>query len=191
MDIPKFYPGISLYVSQILDINGLRKDFRQRRRHLFLKMEVLKTNTDIVAGRRIANYHFGSQTEATTLHHLNSDVDTLYSFIDFDVKQTAEEWMMTRGDQRYRRYQLVINTDNSPPGYVRLQVSWRYVIVRVKSGIFGQTAIFGQTPCLFHSSVIGIKNKLTKQTVKILMRRLIRSRLIWILTVCICVSELI
>ena len=40
---------------------------------------------------------------------------------------------------------------------------------RVKSGIFGQTAKFGQRPCLFHISNIGIKNKLTKQTVKILI----------------------
>ena len=60
---------------------------------------------------------------------------------------------------------------------------------RVKSGIFGQTAKFGQRPCLFHISNIGLKNKLTKQIVKNLMRRLIRSRLIWIYTVCKCVSE--
>ena len=60
---------------------------------------------------------------------------------------------------------------------------------RIKSGIFGQTAKFGQRPCLFDISNIGIKNKLTKQTVKILMRRLIRSGLIWIYTVCKCVSE--
>ena len=40
---------------------------------------------------------------------------------------------------------------------------------RVKSGIFGQTAKFGQRPCLFHILNIGIKNKLTNQTVKILM----------------------
>ena len=33
----------------------------------------------------------------------------------------------------------------------------------VKSGIFGQTAKFGQPPCLFHGSIIGIKHKLTKQ----------------------------
>ena len=46
---------------------------------------------------------------------------------------------------------------------------------RVKSGYFGQTAKFGQRPCSFHISNIGIKNKLTKQAVKILMR-LIRSR---------------
>ena len=59
--------------------------------------------------------------------------------------------------------------------------------VRVKSGIFGQTAKFGQPPCLFHSLVIGIKNELTKQTVIIQMRRM--SRLIWISTVCKCVSE--
>ena len=60
---------------------------------------------------------------------------------------------------------------------------------RVKLGIFGQTAKFGQQHCLFHISNIGIKNKSTKQTVKILMRRLIRSRLIRIYTVCKCVSE--
>ena len=35
--------------------------------------------------------------------------------------------------------------------------------IRVKSGIFGQTAKFGQPPCMFHSSMIGIKNKLSKQ----------------------------
>ena len=54
----------------------------------------------------------------------------------------------------------------------------RYVLVvssRVKSGIFGQTAKLGQPPCFFHSSVIGIKNKLTKQLLKILMRQLIRA----------------
>ena len=62
--------------------------------------------------------------------------------------------------------------------------------IRVKSGICGQTAKFGQPPCLFHSSIIGTKNKLTKQIVEILMRRLIRSRLIWISTVCKRVSEL-
>ena len=61
--------------------------------------------------------------------------------------------------------------------------------IRVKSGIIGQTAKFGQPSCLFHSSVIEIKNKLAKQTVKTLMRRLIRSRLIWITNVCKCVSE--
>ena len=44
---------------------------------------------------------------------------------------------------------------------------------RVKSGIFGQTAKFGQRPCLFHISNIGMKNRLNKQTVKIVMRRLI------------------
>ena len=43
---------------------------------------------------------------------------------------------------------------------------------RVQSGKFGRSAKFGQRPCLFHILMIGIKNKLTQQTVKILMRRL-------------------
>ena len=72
------------------------------------------------------------------------------------------------------------------------QIKWVTLFIdetsRVKSGIFGQTAKFGQPLCLFYSSIIGIKNKLTKQTVKILMRRLIRSRLIWISIVCKCGS---
>ena len=32
-----------------------------------------------------------------------------------------------------------------------------YIYLRVMSDIFGQTAKFGQPPCLFHSPVIGIK----------------------------------
>ena len=39
-------------------------------------------------------------------------------------------------------------------------------MIRVKSGISEQTAIFGQRPCLLHISNVGMKNKLTKQTVK-------------------------
>ena len=127
MEIPTFYPSLSTYISHILDINGLRKDLRQKRRQLFLRMEVLKTNTDIMSGKRIANYHFGSQTEATTIHHFGSDVDTLYSFIDFDVKQSIGEWQMASGDQSYRKYKLVINTDHSPPGYARLQVCTQHI----------------------------------------------------------------
>ena len=60
---------------------------------------------------------------------------------------------------------------------------------RVNSGMVEQTATFEQRSCFFHTSVIGRINKLTKQTVTILMRRLIRSCLIWISTVCECVSE--
>ena len=60
---------------------------------------------------------------------------------------------------------------------------------RVKSGKFGRSAKFGKPLSLYYSSIIEIKNKFTKQTVKILMRRLIRSRLILIYTVCTCVSE--
>ena len=41
---------------------------------------------------------------------------------------------------------------------------------RVKSGKFGRSTKFGQRPCLFHILTTGIK-KITKQTVKILMRR--------------------
>ena len=52
------------------------------------------------------------------------------------------------------------------------------------SGIFGQTAKFGQRPSLFHISNIGIKSKLTKQTVKILMRRAVSSGFTLFANVC-------
>ena len=54
----------------------------------------------------------------------------------------------------------------------------------VNSGIFGQTAKFGQRPFLFHISNIGIKNLSTKQTVKILMRRLMSSGFTLFANVC-------
>ena len=85
--------------------------------------------------------------------------------------------------------EVMLNTLHVNYAGVAVAVSPPCLILRVKSGIFGQTAKFGQPPCLFHSSVIGIENKLTKQTVKLLMRRLIRGRFIWISTVGKCVSE--
>ena len=38
-----------------------------------------------------------------------------------------------------------------------LTATQRFSFSRIKSGIFGQTAKFGQPPCLFYSSIIGIK----------------------------------
>ena len=64
-----------------------------------------------------------------------------------------------------------------------------FTIFRVKSGKFGRSAKFGQRLWLFHILIFGIKNQLSKQTMKIQMRRLTRSRLIWISSVCKCVSE--
>ena len=94
---------------------------------------------------------------------------------DYSIQALKVSWWYT--------YKMLRNS-NSNLSYSNLGRGYR-----LKSGIFGHTAKFGQPPCLFHSSAIGIKNKLTKQTVKILMRRLIRSRLIWISTVCKWLSE--
>ena len=54
-------------------------------------------------------------------------------------------------------------------GFICKVCEVRTFVSRVKSGIFRQTAKFGRSPCLFHSSIIGIKNKFPKQTVKIPM----------------------
>ena len=62
-------------------------------------------------------------------------------------------------------------------------------IIRVKSGLFRQTAKLAQRPLFVSYFKYLIKNKLTKQTVNVLLRLLLRSRLIWIYTVCKCVSE--
>ena len=62
-------------------------------------------------------------------------------------------------------------------------------MIRVKSGIFGQIIKFGQRPCFIQILIIRMKRKLTKQTVKILMRRLFKNRHIFIFTVCKCMPE--
>ena len=56
--------------------------------------------------------------------------------------------------------------DNKRYKYICYPVS----AVWVKSGKFGWTAKFRQPACLFHILIIGIKNKLTKQPMKILSR---------------------
>ena len=105
------------------------------------------------------------------------------SILFYDAQRSGRLWgnnsIPWRGDSAV----------NDNDGGHDLSGGWYDGMYRVKSGIFGQTAKFGQWPCLFHVSNIGIKHEFTKQTVKILMRRLIRSRLIWIYTVCKCVSE--
>ena len=65
----------------------------------------------------------------------------------------------------------------------------RLFICVLRSCKFGWSDKFGQLLCLFHILIIRIKTKLTKQTLQILMRRLIKSRPILISTVCKCMSE--
>ena len=69
--------------------------------------------------------------------------------------------------------------------YIYKRTVYNMVYYRVQIYTKVKSGKFGQRPCL----IIGITNKLTKQTVKILMIRLIRSRLIWNSTVCKCMSE--
>ena len=74
-----------------------------------------------------------------------------------------------------------------------LKKNWTWLLRtsnnRVKSGNFGHQV---NSATLFVSYFKDWnKKKITKQTVKILMRRLIKSRLIWVSTFCKCMSKLI
>ena len=60
---------------------------------------------------------------------------------------------------------------------------------RVKSGNLGHQVNSDSDLVCFIFQLLECKNKLTKQTVKILMRRLVRSCLVWISSVCKCMSE--
>ena len=63
-------------------------------------------------------------------------------------------------------------------------------LIRVKSGNFGHQINSDSDLVSFIVDYWNEKNKLTKITVKSLMRRLLMSRLIWISTVCKGMSEL-
>ena len=97
-------------------------------------------------------------------------------------------------------YSYTRGSDIRPYGLLCLdQGRYKIYTSMVKLGKFGHSSIFRQPHCFFHFLIIGIKIKLTKQTVKILMRQLIKSCLIWIFTVksrligiftgCKCMSE--
>ena len=78
---------------------------------------------------------------------------------------------------------------NAPSLSLRAQIAM--LVGYQKSGKFEQLAKFRQRPWILYFWNICIKVKLTKQTVKILMKRLLLSRLIWIVTVCKRMSEFI
>ena len=76
------------------------------------------------------------------------------------------------------------------PGLINFGVfKVRYVLFRVKSGNFRHQVNSDSdlVCCIFY--YWNKRNKLIKQIVKMQMRRLIRSRLIWISTFCKCMSE--
>ena len=102
---------------------------------------------------------------------------------------------LSRGNSRCSRndhgfFFFCTNDHNLPNCREKMKTlrSLRVNIVRdVQTDI--HTIKFGHRPFSFHILIIEIKNKLNKQTVITLMRRLIKSIFIWIFTVCKCMSE--
>ncbi|KAH3808334.1 uncharacterized protein LOC127834376 isoform X2 [Dreissena polymorpha] len=79
MLIQEHFPALSIRLSDLLDEIGAGKCTVMERRKTYLRREKMK----IISGKLLRDafttfFHFGSQSEGTTIPGLNSDIDALY-----------------------------------------------------------------------------------------------------------------
>ena len=112
---PAYFPAVSLHLSRTLDEIGLNTLTVKRRRDTYLYIERLGDTFDNLNGKgHISIFHFGSQTEGTTTPGLDSDIDTLICYEDFNVIESWAQWQPNKVNY------LMLQDDTSP-GYCRLQ----------------------------------------------------------------------
>ncbi|KAL3857258.1 hypothetical protein ACJMK2_011949 [Sinanodonta woodiana] len=123
MNIPEYYEDVSIRLTEILDASGLGEDLRWWRINTWLQIEEL----DQLFFRMMTNTNwrmccFGSQAEATTTHGLSSDVDRVCVNSFVTILGDLQFWELNPHTQQTF---LMVTDDNTPPGYVKLQLVQR------------------------------------------------------------------
>ncbi|KAL3857802.1 hypothetical protein ACJMK2_012437 [Sinanodonta woodiana] len=108
-NIPDYYKEVSLRLNVVLDTIGLREDIRWKRINMLVQSEE-SWSFRFAHG----SHFFGSQSEATTTHGLQSDLDHVLH-LGITAVQDVENWEL------HENGVLVVNDENTPPGFVKLQ----------------------------------------------------------------------
>ncbi|KAL3857527.1 hypothetical protein ACJMK2_012187 [Sinanodonta woodiana] len=109
LNIPEYYKEVSLRLNRVLDTVGLGEDIRWQKINIWIQTQ--KMQSVIFGDPRL----LGSQVEATTTPRLQSDIDVIVP-MSFTVIQNLESWVPENVNL------LVVSDENTPPGYVKLQV---------------------------------------------------------------------
>ena len=109
---------MSVWLSQVLDDVGVSEKMIVMRRRTYLQGEAIYTISNPLMDIKETSYHFGSMTEGTTTIGMGSDLDTL------DCQHSVQV-ILDYGDWKKKdstTYVLMVNDENSPPGYCSLQM---------------------------------------------------------------------
>ncbi|KAH3740037.1 hypothetical protein DPMN_046732 [Dreissena polymorpha] len=96
-------------MSKVLDDIGAGKDTVMERRKTFLERECMHDIDHKLWGRDVNCFHFGSQSEGTTIPGLHSDIDLLFSDNDVSIMRVWGDW--EAGIWNY----MMLQDDITPP----------------------------------------------------------------------------
>ncbi|XP_052237732.1 uncharacterized protein LOC127849050 [Dreissena polymorpha] len=116
MQIPEHFTELSIRMSEALDDSGADKKTVMERRRTFLLREHIEQITCQLRGMDFECFHFGSQSEGTTTPGLQSDIDALASYNQFNIMTVWEDWKASMVNL------LMLRDDTIPPQQYLLQV---------------------------------------------------------------------
>ncbi|KAH3815884.1 hypothetical protein DPMN_144420 [Dreissena polymorpha] len=103
-------------MSELLDDSGAGKDTVIERRRTYVWKERMEMLNNQLLGTNMNCFHFGSQSEGTTIPGLQSDVDFLTSYNNDNIMTVVEDWKA--GMRNY----LMLHGDSTDPQQYLLQV---------------------------------------------------------------------
>ncbi|KAH3740047.1 uncharacterized protein LOC127851441 isoform X1 [Dreissena polymorpha] len=116
MQNPEHFTAMSIWLSKVLDDIGAGKETVMERKKTFLERECMATLFQTVCGSTAQYFHFGSQSEGTTIPGLQSDIDVLISSGKVKIMRVWVDW--EAGMCNF----LMLQDDMTPPQQYLLQV---------------------------------------------------------------------
>ncbi|XP_045167321.2 uncharacterized protein LOC123530603 [Mercenaria mercenaria] len=112
---PNHVQNVSLALSEVLSDIGVNETILLKRRRKMLLQESISTTVSQLDDTNSCEYYFGSKSEGTTTPGLNSDIDTLRCYNQYNIIQNLSEW--EPGKSNY----MMIQDETVSPGYCLLQ----------------------------------------------------------------------
>ncbi|XP_060602813.1 uncharacterized protein LOC132755890 [Ruditapes philippinarum] len=139
-------PTLSLKLSEVMSDIGIREEIVLKRKRSYMLMETLNTITCLIQGKKITTYNLGSQSEGSTTIGLDSDIDTLFGYHDFNFILDWKEAKPGAGNV------LLVQDETTAPGHCYLQcekpnVNFAYFIIKKYFHLYGENKWLLKNTC--------------------------------------------
>ncbi|XP_052238619.1 uncharacterized protein LOC127849909 [Dreissena polymorpha] len=116
MQIQEHFTELSIRLSEVLDNSGAGKDTVMERRGSYLWLKRMANLHTQLTGYNFECFHFGSQSEGTTIPGLQSDIDILFSNNSVNIMRVWGDW--EPGMENF----MMLHDETTPPQQYLLQV---------------------------------------------------------------------